>query len=367
MSGRPRVLYLTHSIDPNGGGMERMGHALVSRGSDRIDFVVVASEGLDALPAHVTTVHLPLPSRPAFARIALFYARSGALVRRWRSRVDVVHSCGAITRERVDLSTVHLVHAAVTSSSREDGKGWRKWNAALARYVGRRTERRQFRASRTKELVAVSQQVSAQLSAQYRDVPHRTINNGVDAHRFVRDDRGPRDSEQLRVVMVTGDFTLKGVDLALDVTALVPAMHLTVVGDGPREDYARRAHERGVSDRVTFAGFVRDVAPVYREHDVVLCLSHYESFGLFLVEAALSGCAVVSTDVGVAASLIGENQGGRLVVRSLDAVAEGLRELANDRHVLEACADVAYERALEFSLDRMVDDYVALYEEVARA
>ena len=344
--------------------MERMGHALISAASDRIDFTVVACEGLASLPPGVRTIHVPLPSAPAFARIAWFFVRSRRIVRRERDGVDVVHACGALTPEPVDVATVHLCHAAVDKAARRREVGWRRANAAIARALGRAIERRQYRRARVSELVAVSPVVDRQLAQYYGDVPRRVIANGVDAASFSSVDRPDDNPELLRVIMVTGDFALKGVDLAIEAISRAPHASLTIVGEGPVSHYERIVREKNLVGRVHFTGFVKDLAPLYREHDVVLCVSHYEAFGLFLVEGALSGCAVVSTSVGVADDLIGANEGGRVVTPHATSIALALEDLRANPSARRACAEFAEMRACTYTRTAMVDAYVEMYHEM---
>ncbi len=76
---------------------------------------------------------------------------------------------------------------------------------------------------------------------------------------------------------------------------------LTVVGDGPlRGDLEALAAELGVADRVRFLGGLppEQVLPLYAEHDVLVHLSHIETFGITCVEAAAAGMAVVVTRCG---------------------------------------------------------------------
>jgi len=343
--------------------MERMGHALITATSDRVDFTVVAAEGLDSLPSGVRTIHVSLPSAPAFARIAWFFVRSRRVVRQERHAADIVHACGALTPEPVDIATVHLCHAAVEKSARRQEVGWRRANAAIARRLGLGIERRQYRRGRVGQLVAVSPVVNAQLEQHYGDIPRRVIVNGVDATAFSSVDRPPHASDVLRVIMVTGDFALKGVDLAIAAICQAPHASLTVVGDGPIGHYERILHDKNVADRVRFTGFVADVAPLYREHDVVLCVSNYEAFGLYLVEGALCGCAVVSTAVGVADDLVGANEGGRLVTAEATSVSDALEELWGSPTTRRALADVAQLRARSYTRTAMADAYVDLYHE----
>lgn len=77
-----------------------------------------------------------------------------------------------------------------------------------------------------------------------------------------------------------------------------PQARLTLVGDGPqREALHRQAQEAGVADRVDFAGQVapEQVSRFFLDHDVLVHLSDYETFGLTVVEAAATGLPVVVT------------------------------------------------------------------------
>lgn len=358
-----RVLYVAHSVAAHGGGMERMGRALLTYGAD-VEFAVIASEGLEDLPADVHAVQVRLPARPAFARIALFAWRSGRVIRQLRDHVDVVHTCGAITTEPADVTTVHLCHAAAPSVPRS-GPRWRRLNAAVARALGRRLERRQYRRGRVRHLVAVSAHVEAQLAEHYPDVPRSVIRNGVDVRAFLAPARTGEFAGDLCCVMVTGDFATKGVELAVRAVAATPCVTLRVVGAGPAAHYEAIAASLGAAARVTFAGFEADPRPSYDAADVVLCVSDYESFGLYLVEGALSGCAVVSTDVGVARELVGDGAGGVIIERTQAALEAALAACARDRAATREWGAGAARRAQAFSVATMVERYEDLYRTLA--
>lgn len=75
---------------------------------------------------------------------------------------------------------------------------------------------------------------------------------------------------------------------------------LIMVGDGSERDYLEKlAQELHVEDRVFFEG-LRDAAPYYKLADLVLVTSHYEGYGLVIIEALASGTPVLATDVGIA-------------------------------------------------------------------
>lgn len=77
---------------------------------------------------------------------------------------------------------------------------------------------------------------------------------------------------------------------------------LIVVGAGAElPAWKRRAHAAGVSDRMRFAGFRRDVPEMMAAFDALVHPSRYEAYGLSVNEALCRGIpAIVSASAGVA-------------------------------------------------------------------
>lgn len=95
----------------------------------------------------------------------------------------------------------------------------------------------------------------------------------------------------------------KGLDWVMRVLpavrARVPEARLVVIGDGPFGDALRASAERlGVSDAVTFAGFLPRAEKVRRMQEAwaVVQPSPKEGWGLTVVEAGACGTAVVAAD-----------------------------------------------------------------------
>jgi glycosyltransferase involved in cell wall biosynthesis len=110
-------------------------------------------------------------------------------------------------------------------------------------------------------------------------------------------------------------------------------LHLLFVGDGPlRGPLERRAKAAGID--VTFAGFRRDEALLecYAATDVFALLSHRETWGTVVNEAAAFGLPLVLTDrVGAAADLLEPGGNGELVhAGDIDGEARAIAKLAND-------------------------------------
>lgn len=79
---------------------------------------------------------------------------------------------------------------------------------------------------------------------------------------------------------------------------LPPYISIIFAGEGPRlPECQALADALGVSDRITFAGAVKNIADVYQGADLCLLVSHWEGFGLVVLEAASFGVPTVVSDV----------------------------------------------------------------------
>jgi glycosyltransferase involved in cell wall biosynthesis len=83
----------------------------------------------------------------------------------------------------------------------------------------------------------------------------------------------------------------------------VPKAGLVIVGSGSQEAKLRAlAAQLGLGENVIFESWADSATLVsyYKTADLFLNTSLYEGYGMTLVEAHAAGCAMISTDVGVA-------------------------------------------------------------------
>jgi glycosyltransferase involved in cell wall biosynthesis len=94
--------------------------------------------------------------------------------------------------------------------------------------------------------------------------------------------------------------------------------------------------------------------------------ARYEPFGLSVLEAALSGCALVLGDI---ASLRELWDGAALFVNPNDpsALKSALDDLIADKSLRNHLADRAYERSKAYSPERMLNGYLEVYGQLIRA
>lgn len=134
---------------------------------------------------------------------------------------------------------------------------------------------------------------------------------------------------------------LKRVDLIIDALGLPEAQRVrtVVAGDGPELTSLRaRAVERGLGDRVTFAGAIGEAALIdHLARCRAVCVPALaEDYGLVTLEAFASGKAVVTcVDSGGPTELVRSGETGLVAAPDARALAVALRTLVEDRGLAE--------------------------------
>jgi len=119
----------------------------------------------------------------------------------------------------------------------------------------------------------------------------------------------------------------------------------------------------GSAPRIQFKGQLSEgeMQELLSHAAIYIATSKYEPFGLALLEAALSRCAILANDIPSFREIWGDEI---LYFRSDDAQALGeeLRLLHDDRELRTTYAERAYEHARRnYTADRMVGEYLQLY------
>ena len=164
--------------------------------------------------------------------------------------------------------------------------------------------------------------------------------------------------------------TVKGHYLAIEAMACnsLPAnLHLHIVGLGPCEqDLQTLAKLRGITHRVHFLGFRRNVYDYIAHCHALLIPSLHEGLPYILLEAMALGTPIIASHVGGLAEVLQDNVTALLVPpNNIEALAQAILQLHSDSTLRQRLGKTAQHlQQTHYSLTAMTEHYLAVYREL---
>ncbi|HEY4474191.1 MAG TPA: glycosyltransferase [Candidatus Paceibacterota bacterium] len=144
--------------------------------------------------------------------------------------------------------------------------------------------------------------------------------------------------------------------------ALTHDIDLVILGDGSlKERLESNIQRSGLDERVRFAGRKENTAAYYQHADAFVQCSRYEGYGMTLVEAALSGLPIITTDVGVVGDILRKDDEALVVAADPRAFADALMRLKGDTAFAHTLGVRAKSRAESFQESEA--EYLAKYKD----
>lgn len=162
----------------------------------------------------------------------------------------------------------------------------------------------------------------------------------------------------------------KDVKMFLDVAKEIESHRNDIVflliGDGPQKDYYENyCNENGI--KVRFLGHRTDVESLVRISNIcVLCSKHEEGVSNSILEAMADGKPVVATESGGTSEIITNGLNGYIVPKGdFKGMSKIIEALIDDRELYSKISKEAIKSVHQkFLLSIMIDEYVALYNEI---
>ena len=191
--------------------------------------------------------------------------------------------------------------------------------------------------------------------------------NGVEVERFAVGERYP--TEGPTIFFLGRHEPRKGLDVLLAALADLPDdVHLWVGGDGPQTAELRERHAD--DPRIEWLGRISDEERAARMRGCTVYCSpsvRGESFGMVLLEAMASGCALVASDLDGHRNVATDGVDALLApVGDAAALAKALRRVLDDDALRAELVAGGRRRAEELSMDHLAERYVEIYQSVLR-
>ncbi|HLE47918.1 MAG TPA: glycosyltransferase family 4 protein [Candidatus Thermoplasmatota archaeon] len=321
-----RILAVTPYYEPEGGGLERYAHAILSRLARRghdVAALAFTKKGAretirDGVRIECFSPLLRIGNSPIDFG---FSAKVSRTIESHRPDVVLAHTPVPFPAEMAYRSATKAAvpFVATYHAGRLRGSSWTLGRLAL---IHRATLERRMLAGASR-LIAVSPYVRDHALSDHADRV-RIVPPGVDAQHF-RPNGANRSSNILFVGPVSQAYHWKGLDILWSafrhVRQRIPDARLTVVGAGDRNaEFREKA--RGLGDAVVFKGRLSEDELVgeYQRAAVVALPSttDAESFGMVLAEANACARPVVASRIGGIPDFVVDGDNG-LLVRPGDA------------------------------------------------
>ncbi|MBG9997464.1 glycosyltransferase [Pseudoalteromonas sp. NSLLW24] len=191
------------------------------------------------------------------------------------------------------------------------------------------------------------------------------INNGVNLDRFSQMPKTlSADAKVINIGMVGRFAPQKDIKTLLKLMTLLDERFvLNLAGDGElRSEYEDYALSLGVSNKVKFLGQVNDIPDFLDSLDVYIQSSHWEGFGIAVVEAMAAGLPSFATNVKGLNNVVVEQ--GLFEVGDTHTLADKINTLVNDANYYNEQSVAALNKATSFSIINTAIEHTQIYKSV---
>lgn len=235
-----------------------------------------------------------------------------------------------------------------------------------------------FNKKRYKQVTCISEMCKEELTSHYKIPPKDVIviYNGVDTKFFTPDNRlkykdnirsmyGVSPGDVLLLFVGSG-FKRKGLIHVLNALTMIDLQKnfkLLVIGKGDEKRFRSTAKEKGVYERVIFAGTSKEIHKIYAAGDIFVFPSEYDAFGTACLEAMASGLPVIVSKASGASEIIDDGVDGFIIEHPIDA-----KEIANYLHTLyekekrKQMGLAARNKSEKYSLEANFNKTVSVYQ-----
>ena len=164
----------------------------------------------------------------------------------------------------------------------------------------------------------------------------------------------------------------KGFDILIKAWARIqekyPDWTVEIAGEGDkgRQYLENLIAENHLENRVILSGFHLNIKDFFDDSEIFVLSSRYEGFGMVLIEAMSQGAACIACDYKGRQREIIQNDSQGLCVESEneEALAKALSRMIEDEEYRKQVQENGWKRSLDFTPDKIGNNWARLFEEL---
>ncbi len=375
------------------GGMEihiqDLVNGLVKRGHKVTIITAPHPEGIKKEEKENLTIYY-LKSKPKYLR-EKFYKESAELFEKInkQEKFDIVHSqstlaCGYAKYCKKKIPIVVTLHGTSLNDIKSllKPKSLSRFFLMLPFYLKTRLIDEPILFGKADKIITVSKELEEDIKIQHK-IPEEkliVIPNGVDTNKFkpldISDLKEKLNIKDEKVIVSCGTIRKqKGFHLLIKILPEISRkqkVKLIIIGTGPYlENLKRMSIQYKVADKVLFIGSIpHEKLPIYYNlADIFVFVTLLkEAFPLVVIEAMACGRPVIASKIGGIPTAVENYRDGILIEPgNLKELKEKILEVLRDEGLSKKLKKNARQKAIgKFSLDKMVDDTVKVYQELTQ-
>ena len=218
-------------------------------------------------------------------------------------------------------------------------------------------------ASKAEKIILPSKNLEAMVKRINPALRTVIIPNGIGLNKF-----SSNTAKKKQILVVTRMFERKGVQYFLEaVKELDHDYTINIVGDGPYLNTLKSISEQNHLN-INFLGYVDNLSDklkkLYEESEIFVFTSESENFPVVLLEAMLSGMAIITTNDNGCAEVVGDSA---ILVdsKNSNAIKESLYKLMSDRKLINNLQIKARKRVEDkFSWSHTTQKHIDVYSRI---
>jgi glycosyltransferase involved in cell wall biosynthesis len=194
----------------------------------------------------------------------------------------------------------------------------------------------------------------------------KVLYNPFDTSRFNVNNNKTTDIDRLKICytgrLAKGKNLNRWIDTAFDLLKTYPGFEFNIYGDGAQKNELESLiREKNLQAKIILHGFRKDVENVYRENDLLLFLSEYESFGNVVVESILCGMPVIASKIPAMEEIFKDYP--EFLVNLDEDLTKNIRAKISQYPMLKESAQRAAKEFREkYSLEKHINELEKIYK-----